>query len=506
MRYHAILLKKGEGDRVINPRQRHWKEQVPYRDEYDCDKCPERRFADREGYIRHLTYHKVLERKGKGGQEIKKRIKREDLEKTGRQCDICERVFYTWQTYKGHMAYHKRIKKITGEDRKIEKKEELTERAKIGLKTGKSKTLVEDLIGVLEQFGCSCGVKFYFKDALSHHLQQAGKNGRNAECKEVVVKKEVPEREEIEQNAVKTEEVNGIGHIAKLIVSKPMAREVKLNLKMVHENGGELQEQEMRIEEHCPENEMDENSLEHEMEQEIPHETEMHEIPVDNEGEEDPLENEMEEEDFENHQVSDDFEHLAEDDAVNGENDIKIEISKVNQLYQQLPQENHEASDECVEDDDDSMSFFYKCQTCQADNPSLTEYLRHQFLNHLVDQTTPLPCPFCAAQFVLGSALFLHCKDEHGEISLVTEFTLACPACADVIQINSIINDGTQMELHFKRNHPTMVCRMCGKFVSNQTLLNKHIVTEHLKKKKVYERKTNTKAEEYCEQPGSSVC
>ncbi|OXA42079.1 zinc finger protein Xfin [Folsomia candida] len=475
MRYHAILLKKGQGDRVIQPRQRHWKEEVPYLDEYNCDKCPERRFADREGYIRHLTYHKVLERKGKGGKEIKKRFKREEIEKTGKKCDICERVFHTWKTYKGHMAYHTRIKKITGQDRKIEKKEELTERTKISLKTGKSKTLVEDLIGVLEQFGCSCGAKFYFKDALSHHLQQAEKNG-NTDCKEIVVKKEVPEREEIQgQRSVKAEEVNNIEHIAKLIVSAPIAHEVKVN---VREDGGEL-------EEHCPENEIQENFSEHEME-EIPHETEMQEIAHENEVEEDPLDHEMEE-DFENHEVSDDFEHLAEettDDTVVGGNDIKIEISKVNQLYQQLPQENHEASDECVEDEDESMSFFYKCQTCEADSPSLTEYLRHQFLNHLVDQTTPLPCPFCAAQFLLGSALFLHCKEEHGEIYLVTEFTVACPACADIIHVTCNNNEGTQMELHFKQYHPTMVCRMCGKFVSNQTHLNKHIVAEHLKKKK----------------------
>lgn len=99
--------------------------------------------------------------------------------------------------------------------------------------------------------------------------------------------------------------------------------------------------------------------------------------------------------------------------------------------------------------------------------------------HHLLNLLDPLPCPFCATQFNTGPPLFAHCREDHEEIAMIAEMTVACPStqCSEKITVI----EGKELEKHFKQSHSTLVCRLCGTFVSESKLLNKHILVKHVR-------------------------
>lgn len=342
MRYHAILKRKGE-DRVIGVKHKSWKQRVPYQDHYTCEKCPERGFDEREAYLGHLAYHRLLERKGRCKVAIPTMTTRRREKEM--KCHICDRIFTDPKAYKGHKGYHLKIRKKTGQDRPIGRKKE--ESCTSG--GGNVLDIVAEMMEDLNRFWCACGDKFYFKDALLHHLTLA----TSPSCAEVeiVVKTEVVEEERPQEGENVQQDV---------FFCDDSSPQEDVEMKLPED------------EESAPETGGDETSDDEELFSEVVQNVNnlsTSSAPVE--------EMEEEEECYLVPDVGSDSSGIFAHRVEEVEKDVVQIVSPGSSLFQS-PEEggDDERKDDDVEEEKNPMAAFYQCQTCHTDSDSLTGYLK----------------------------------------------------------------------------------------------------------------------------------
>lgn len=334
-----------------------------------CDLFLCQGFDEREAYVGHLAYHRLLERKGKAKSSIPLTRRKDGARGTvkERKCRICDRTFDDYKSYQGHMDYHRKIRKKTGQDRPIGKK---NEEAATPIKAGNVLDLVAEMMEDLNRFGCACGDKFYFKDALLHHLTL----GTSEICGEIEVKikQEVVEEETQEDES---------GEV--FFCDDDSSPKEDVEMKLAPAADADVTPKDN------PDNESSDEDLFSELVQKNPNNLSSTSLPKEEIEVEVELEHvavveghiiavvEPESEIFEPQVEINQVEIIQEGDTTMEEEDKGVGLVQIVSPGSSLFQSPEEGGEEDMEEDEkDPMAAFYQCQTCHADSDSLTGYLR----------------------------------------------------------------------------------------------------------------------------------